>query len=305
MLWRRLLYLVSLIGCVGFYIAYREWMAWLFLLTVLLLPWFCLLVSLPAMLTVRLSAFEDVALTVGQQMELKLKLRSPLPAPPLGWKYCIMSSYDRRKQNLKHENVFHAEHCGCYHVRIRSGWKYDYLGLFRLPFGRKLEQKIYVLPRRIRVENFPSLKRYLAAAWRPMPQTFSENHDLRAYRPGDSIRQIHWKLSSKTGKFILREPIVAQRGVMVLSLILGGDAEELDRKLGRLLYLSELLLAQDLPHEIHCLCDNGVEIFGISDERELRKTIMHLLTLPLTQKADMPPVKAAWHYHVGGERDEI
>ncbi len=295
---------MSLIGCFGFYVGYREWMAGLFLLAMLLLPWFCLLVSLPAMLTVRLSVFADSMLIVGQQTTLHLKLHSPLPAPPLGWKFQIVSSRDGKKQKKIRDNVFYAEHCGCYRVRVRSGWKYDYLGLFRIPFGRKLEQKVYVLPQKVAVENLPSLKRYMAATWKPKPETFSENYDLRLYRPGDSLRQIHWKLSSKTGKLILREPIVAQRGVLALSVILSGSAEEIDRKLGRILYLSELFLSKELKHEVHCLCGEGVKVFFITNEWELNQMLLHLLELPMSKRTDMPTIKAAWHHHVGGETDE-
>ena len=56
MIRRWCLYLAVMLGLIVFYIAYQKWMAWLLLLAVLWLPAFSLLVSLPAMLTVRLSA---------------------------------------------------------------------------------------------------------------------------------------------------------------------------------------------------------------------------------------------------------
>lgn len=52
---RRLLYLTALEGCLVLYVFYREWMAWLLLLAVVCLPVFSLLISLPAMLTVKTS----------------------------------------------------------------------------------------------------------------------------------------------------------------------------------------------------------------------------------------------------------
>ena len=49
---RRIIYLSALLWCLVFYGFYREWFSWVLLLTVLLLPWFSLAVSLPALLTV-------------------------------------------------------------------------------------------------------------------------------------------------------------------------------------------------------------------------------------------------------------
>jgi len=295
------LYLICLIGCVGFYIAYREWMAGLFLVAMLLLPWFCLLVSLPAMLMLQLEAFPDLSIRKGEQTPLYLKMRSPFPAPSLAWKFRISSAYGGKVKTMKRENMFQAAHCGCYTVSIRRGRKYDYLGLFCLPFGKKIEQKIYVFPRKEQVQNVPDLQHSFKPIWKPKPEAFSENYDLRLYRSGDSLRQIHWKLSSKTGKYILREPIVAQRGLMVLSMVLNGTPDELDRKLGRTLYLSDMLLSKELTHELHCLSAEGVRIFKISSKEELLRAIQQLLCMQLSDKNDMPTVHAAWHYHIGGE----
>ncbi len=52
---RRLWYLAALFGCWVFYIAYGEWFSWLALMIVGGLPWLSLLISIPAMLSFRLS----------------------------------------------------------------------------------------------------------------------------------------------------------------------------------------------------------------------------------------------------------
>ena len=51
---RRLIYLTVLSGCGIFYIAYGEWLSYLALMLVLMLPWLSLLLSLPAMLSLRI-----------------------------------------------------------------------------------------------------------------------------------------------------------------------------------------------------------------------------------------------------------
>ncbi len=305
MLGRRVLYLVSLIGCFGFYIAYREWMAGLFLLAMLLLPWFCLLISLPAMLSVRLVASPDQMLKIGEQMSLFLKMRSVLPAPALTWRFQVTSSFSREKKIYKRENVFQAEHCGCYRVRVSRGRKYDYLGLFRLPFGRKLCQKIYVLPQKIPIGSLEKLQRALDVTWVPKPQTFSENHELRLYRPGDSLRQIHWKLSSKTGKFIIREPMAPQCKNLSIGMVLSGTADALDCKVGRLLFLTDYFLSQKLVFDLHCLCGDGLHSFRIETERDAHNAVCGLLESPPAEYSGRLPTDCTCNYCIGGETDEV
>ena len=54
MIWSWLLYLACLLGALVFYLFYFGWFAWFTLLLALCIPWFSLLVSLPAMLKARL-----------------------------------------------------------------------------------------------------------------------------------------------------------------------------------------------------------------------------------------------------------
>ena len=59
----------------------------------------------------------------------------------------------------------------------------------------------------------PDLDRYIARAWKPKSGgVCRRNHELRLYRPGDSLNQVHWKLTAKTGKWMIRQPMEPQRG---------------------------------------------------------------------------------------------
>ena len=87
-------------------------------------------------------------------------------------------------------------------------------------------------------------------------------------------------------------------------MILSGTPDEIDRKLGRFLYLSELFLSRELPFEFHCLSGGGLRVFSIANEREQNDAIGRVLELSLSAEAEMPPIQAAWHYHIGGEAYE-
>ena len=67
---RRLIYLAALGLCFVFYIAYGQWLSWLILVAVLALPWFSLLLSLPAMLRFRASPSGPCTLSLGEEGEL-------------------------------------------------------------------------------------------------------------------------------------------------------------------------------------------------------------------------------------------
>lgn len=303
---RRLLYLAVLEGCLVFFVAYREWFSWLALVAVLCLPWFSLLLSLPAMLSAKICLQSPTQLQAGVPVKPALSVRCFLPAPPvrcrLSVRHCITGQHDKYKPGQS----IPTDHCGVLEIRLKRLWVYDYLGLLRLPRRAKAIHRLTILPHPIEISKPPSLERYLAGAWRPKHGGgFAENHDLRLYRPGDDLRQIHWKLAAKTGKLIFREPIEPMRGKVLLTMTLSGDPDTIDKKAGRLLWMSRYLLENGLHHEIHCLTGRGTEVCTVSDETSLLHGLSSLLGSPKTHEDSTPETAdAAWQYHIGGGDDE-
>lgn len=199
-----------------------------------------------------------------------------------------------------------TDHCGQLQCAVSRGWICDYLGLFRFRAGKKSTEAVTVYPRSISMNEPPDVSRYRASAWKPKPGGgFAENHELRLYRPGDSLHQVHWKLSAKTGKLVYRESMEAIRGLAVLSLRLSGTADQLDDKLAKLQYLSGFLLLQEIPHQICCLAGNGMHRLPVSSEGESVAALTAILALPPAAKEQKgEPVCASWRYHIGGDGDE-
>ena len=77
-----------------------------------------------------------------------------------------------------------------------------------------------------------------------------EDYDLRLYRPGDPLRSVHWKLSSKREALVVKEVLEPRRAAIVLTYDHFGPPEELDAALERLCALSRWLLARGRPHHI-------------------------------------------------------
>lgn len=303
---RRVVYLAALVGCIVLFWAYREWLSWLLMVIVVFLPWLSLLVSLPAMLSIRVAVSCPEVLLMGGQTAAVFKGSCVLPQPPVKGKLLVKRLLTGESWLLPRGSLLPTDHCGALQITPRRVWVYDYLGLLRLPVRRIKDTTVLVRPVQVSEEEPPDVSRYLVNAWKPKPGGgFAENHELRLYRPGDDLRQLHWKLSAKTGKLVLREPMEALRGLALLTLELSGTPEELDSKLGRLQWLSGYLLSRDVPHQIHCLTGHGMESFQVKSEADVQAAVDTLLRTPAAAK-DMHPnyMPASWSYHIGGDSHE-
>lgn len=304
---RRILYLLVWVGCMVFFWAYQQWFAWLTLVAVVALPLFSLLISLPAMVTAKLELHLPHSLTMGTPCVAMLRCRSVLPSPP--WKCTVVLEQrpSGQKQKITWGASLPTEHCAALTYRIKRAKICDYLGLFSLPLRLPKPQTVVVRPVSMPMKQLPELERYLASAWRPKRGGgFAENHELRLYRPGDSVQQIHWKLSAKTGKLILREPMEPEQGRILLRLDLNGTADETDRKLGRLLWLGTSLLDMKVKFEIQCLTADGCESWTVSDADSLQDAIDTILTRKFAVNGTIQDrlETAAWQYYIGGGIDE-
>lgn len=165
---------------------------------------------------------------------------------------------------------------------------------------------VTVWPEPLPVSELPSLERFLSVSWQPKPGGgFSENHELRLYRPGDRLNQVHWKLSAKTGKTIVREPMEPTQRRMLVELVLSGTPEELDRKLGRLLWLGGHLLELELSFELRALTGEGEFLWPVASPETLQSAAGRLLRTPAAPlDAEMTCMAAAWRYRIGGGKDE-
>lgn len=304
---RRIMYIGGLLGCLVFYFAYQQWVSWLLLVLIGLLPWFSLLLSLPGMLTLRLSPVLPPVIPMGQYGEVVLWGRSKYPLPPFRAKLLLYRRLQGELRRCREGEYLAAEHCGSLEVTVEKAWVYDYLGLFRLRLRRVDSCWALVRPEPVALTVPPELDRYLARAWRPKAGGgFAENHELRLYRPGDPLNQIHWKLTAKTGKLTIREPMEPERGRLLLTLNLKGSPQELDRMLGRLLWLGQNMLDRGLRYEIRALTGEGPETLVVTGEEDLVKALDHLLRSEPAGEGDIreTAVPAAWQYHVGGQPDE-
>ena len=308
MIGRRIVYLGILAGCLVFYFCHQQWISWILLLCTLVLPLLVLALSLPAMLQFRGELEAPDHAPLGGIVHVSLWGLSHLPQPRfLGRVICTdLITGESARHNPKHP--LPADHCGGLRLDVTGLRVCDYLGLFAIPVKKTEPRVVVIRPAPLALAELPDLSRCIPRAWVPKHGGgFAENHELRLYRPGDNLNQVHWKLSAKTGKLILREPMEPVLDRLVLTLDLTGTREELDRNFGRLLWLCRQLLEQNLPHEIRCLTGEGVIVHFIDHEDSLIKAVDDLLCRPAAPGGTLRDRVngGVWQFHVGGDGHEV
>ena len=136
---------------------------------------------------------------------------------------------------------------GISHIEIR-----DFLNLFSFRYIPGETKQIRVFPRILPVEelNIPYFRmsdnEYMS---RNRDTGHTEIKDIRDYMYGDSLKKIHWKLSSKFGKWLIKETTASSEKefwiLLDLSRILGDDEEVLkieDRTVEFLVSVAKVLL---------------------------------------------------------------
>lgn len=125
-------------------------------------------------------------------------------------KLLILSAAPMGETEIKFE--IKSGYCGYLKARISGLWLLDWVGFLpvRCKAGADAEAKAAVLPDTFAPHVFLNLS---ATEWEDAEdwsQLFKGNDrtevfSLRDYVPGDSLKQIHWKLSAKRGELIVRE----------------------------------------------------------------------------------------------------
>lgn len=298
---------MALSGSLVFYGLNQEWFSWVLLQAVVLFPLLSLLLSIPAMVSVKMKLELPQRLRMGSTQQMTVTVASKLPAPPNSCRLRVTNPMTGERWILKANANVPTDHCGKLQLQLYKPGVCDYLGLFRRRLRRTVGQTVYVLPKPVKMKLPPELSKHLQPRWRPKPGGgFAENYEIRQFHPGDNLNKIHWKLSAKVDELMLREPMEPARGLMLLTMDLSGTASELDGKLGRLLWLSRWLLDHEVTFDIRVLTANGVESWTVREEYDISKCIEALLGTPCAREGTIrdQAFQAAWRHHIGGEQVE-
>lgn len=106
------------------------------------------------------------------------------------------------------------------------------------------------------------------------------DYEIREYIPGDELKSIHWKLTAKTGRTMVRERLATGRDRINVLLALTKNADENDALMVSLHSLSLLLLDKSYPVRLCWLGYDGL-IQGryVAEEGELENVCDEILSI--------------------------
>ena len=307
-------YVLGVISAVVFHAFYYGWYSWFVLTLLICLPLFSLLVSIPAMLRMQLHL--ELPATCHRQEPLYLSLQlicRRLPMPKCRFRLTMENSLTGQSVYL-HQKLPGAQkwfvrvdtaHCGLVTCRADRCRVYDYLGLFWVPIKRRSEAAVCVYPVPAEPSPMPNLTQFTVRQRRPKPGGgFAEEHELRDYRPGDSLREVHWKLSAKTDKLMMREAQEPIAGKALLTLDLCGTPSQLDSTLSQLAWLSRWLTDHGAIHQILWIDPSTCRTVCVQIESSDDLPVVLGRLCSSTKGNDVPSLasrrfgSAFWRYHL-------
>lgn len=176
--------------------------------------------------------------------------------------------------------------CGEVEIRTREIYCYDVLHLFCVKKAYRTEKKMSIYPALLPVS--------LVLRQRPKSKETgdiydedlrgndtSEIFDIRDYQEGDSLRAVHWKLSFKMNRLLLREFSRPASFDTILLFSLSGKDRVPDKRISRVaslvLSLDHALLELEMEHQVGCMIHGRLlemPVRSRSGGMQLRDSIM-------------------------------
>lgn len=305
-------YLLAVGAAWLFRIAYLGWFGSFLFWTITLLPPCFTLISLPAMLGVRLQLSAPSQVCCGEPVKLWLHFKSkwPLPVPRIRVRLSVQNLYtgQTRQLNLQYEALMRGrypltiptEAVGALHIKVERLACSDVIDM--ISFQRKTRDmaRCVVLPIPLAPESAAEEEKPPEVQPRMIPKYgggFSEDYELRQYRPGDMMNSVHWKLSSKTEDLVVREALIPENSRYYVVLRSNGRG---DRGLRSLYWLSLRLNESEIPHT---LVSN--KLYPVSDEAGTLSALREILSAPQAPAVATSFPDARVIYSIDGEEVSV
>ena len=176
-------------------------------------------------------------------------------------------------------------HCGCVRVSLVEAEARDWFGLGRFSCAAGAACAVMIVP--ALHPAGPELIGEGETEFEPAERALNRDDSepdirVREYRPGDPVRWIHWKLSAKTDRLLVREGVPSGGSGLLLMLetALGGSApDDMDAAASGLLSLSRELAVNACPHGV-CWYDHGrrtlerMEVDAVEDAERARDALL-------------------------------
>lgn len=237
---------------------------------------------------------------VGKDGAMKLSLSAGLPFSIPGFpgvaELCVRNCFTGKEIKKKERFFLGEEGAGALTLTIRDGHYgrtevrflrirgFDYLRLVQLTLEPDWEKEGYFFPMEEAGEEEEPEE--LVEDFRE-EQTAQKHHaqpepdfEIREYIPGDELKTIHWKLTAKHGKTMVRERQYSGKYVVNLLVELTEDAAENDDIMDSLWRVGQVLLAKGYPIRVHFPGKGGgLESAYLLEKGELARVVEDVLSI--------------------------
>ena len=289
------LYSISLIAAFIFFLFYKMWLSWYILIALLTIPVFALIVTIAASLTVKFSVVNPAVTVKGKPAFIKLSIEGIASAFSFYKVKMITTDHMAGTQEKKVIVIcdngvtkipLETDHCGAYSYKLSKLKVYDLLGFFHFDQNINKDIELLVKPSPEMPGYMPDMYGFKAKNLRKSSKPNSEIYDIRDYQLGDPVKTIHWKMSAKKDKYLVKEPLEEYGGYSRVILKMTDDRDELDLHLGQILFTSKFFIDHEVAHIIRVIPPDSREVaFSIESNIDLERALHTILHMRIPEEA--------------------
>lgn len=229
--------------------------------------------------------------------------------------FSVYAGADRRGTDCWQTDV-QPVHCGLIQMEMTNVRVLDYIGLCSARISRPFPSRyVSVLPRVISLENPLALQKSAGregwqedVAAKPGEDT-QEIFDTRLYQRGDTLRNIHWKLSAKEDDLMVKEfSMPVDRAFYILvdcetEEPTSVSAEQMDQLLEHAAAVAGFCIEQKNPCEMiwYCTANETLHSSRIEKEEDLYQALEELLGICPYRKGTAPQWQSWFGMEFGNE----
>lgn len=188
-----------------------------------------------------------------------------------------------------------SKYCGKISIRVKEFTILDLLGIFKRRM--KIDEKncFYVVPNSHHQsieQQSPSVKEFDGIEINTVYLGDSTDYlQLKPYQPGDSVKKIHWKLSSKLREFVIKETSSPLTSTLVLFLETNYQrmlsAEEIDSLMERYIAYANYFIAKRIPIEVAYYEEDFLQRYEVESVEKLESLLADLLQVSITDHSSV------------------
>ena len=258
-----IIYLIVLASVFIFTIFYAAWFSQFLLTAIICIPIVSLLLSLPFMImSVKkgFSVFCPESVNINDNIFIGINLKNNklklVPFLKVNIKSYNHFTKKHKRLTLKYggdmsksiyiHNDQLSSSCGCIEFTSKYAKVYDFTGMFFIPVKINFKANTMVIPNSLKPSIMPNTDQSVIVGYKAKTGGgFSDIYELRQYQNGDSLKNIHWKLSSKQDELIVREPHEPIYNKYIIKIELTNDANINNSILGRLVYVCDYFIKNE------------------------------------------------------------